>query len=128
MVDAMAGSMHQMIHDECMKDKDKLPPDCEATEDKSFEEALKAFPWDEMIQAEVPVYQKHFTEGDINALIAFYSTPTGQKALRETPAIAADAMQAIMPLMEKQMGAIQQQTQQEIAQMMKDSDAKPDRR
>lgn len=37
-----------------------------------------------MTEAMVTVYQKHFTKSDVEALIGFYSSPTGQKMLRET--------------------------------------------
>ena len=124
-VDAMSKPMHQMIHEQYLKDKDKLPADFEARMNKMLDDWMKAFPWDEMLQAMVPVYQKHFTKGDVNALTAFYSTPTGQKILRELPAITAEAMQSMMPLLQKQVEAMNERVQQEVAQAMKDSKAKP---
>jgi len=36
------------------------------------------------------IYAKHFTPKEIEDLIAFYSTPTGQKALRMLPQIMAE--------------------------------------
>ncbi len=121
MIEAMAKPQHQMMHEQFLKQKDKLPPDFEDRMNKMIDDSMKAFPWDEMLQAMVPVYQKHFTKGDVDALIAFYSTPTGQKVLQELPAITAEAMQAMMPLLQKQMDAMREHVQQEIAQMMKDS-------
>lgn len=121
MVDAMSKPMHQMIHEQYLKDKDKLPADFEARMNKILDDSMKAFPWDEMLQSMVPVYQKHFTKGDVDALIAFYGTPTGQKVLRELPAITAEAMQSMMPLLRKQIEAMNERVQLEVAQMMKDS-------
>ena len=125
MVDAMTKPMHQMIHEQFMKDKDKLPPDFEERMNRMMDDNMRAFPWEEMLQAMVPVYQKHFTKGDVDALVAFYSAPTGQKMLREMPAIMAEAMESMMPLLRKQIDAMQQRMQQEVAQMIKDSEAKP---
>ncbi len=125
MVEAMSKPMHQMIHEQFLKDKDKLPSDFEARINKLMDDTMKAFPWDEMLESMVPVYQKHFTKGDIDSLVAFYSAPTGQKILREMPAIMGEAMQSMMPLLQKQMDAMQQRVQQEVAQMVKDSEAKP---
>lgn len=125
MVDAMIKPMHQMIHEQFMKDKDKLPPDFEERMNKMMDDNMKAFPWEEMLQAMAPVYQKHFTKGDVDALVAFYSAPTGQKMLREMPAIMAEAMESMMPLLRKQMDAMQQRVQQEVAQMIKESETKP---
>jgi uncharacterized protein len=125
MVVAMSKPMHQMIHDQYVKDKDKLPADFEARMNKMMDDTMKAFPWDEMLQSMVPVYQKHFTKGDVEALVTFYGSPTGQKILRELPAITAEAMQSMMPLLQKQMEAMTERVQQEMAQMIKDPKAKP---
>ncbi len=39
-----------------------------------------------------PVYDKHFTEQDINGLIAFYKTTLGKKLLEKQPLIIQDSM------------------------------------
>jgi hypothetical protein len=125
MVEAMSKPTHQMIHEQYMKDKDKLPADFEAHMNKMMDDTMKAFPWDEMLQAMVPVYQKHFTKGDVDSLVAFYGSPTGQKILRELPAITAEAMQSMMPILRKQMDTMTERVQEQTAQMLKDSKARP---
>jgi hypothetical protein len=67
-------------------------------------EAIKDLPLDGMLDDSIPVYQKHLTKGDVDAMSRFYSTPTGQKLLREQPAIAGESMQAMSPRMQKAMG------------------------
>ncbi|GAA0918840.1 DUF2059 domain-containing protein [Luteibacter anthropi] len=47
----------------------------------------------QLIGRMVPVYQKHFTDKEIDELLKFYSTPTGQKVIREMPATMAEGMQ-----------------------------------
>ena len=121
MVDAMSKPMHQMLHEQYLKDKDRLPPDFEERMTRLIDDWMKSFPWDEMLESMVPVYQKHLTKGDVNALVAFYATPTGQKILRDMPAIMQEAMESMMPLMRKQMEAMNARVQQEVAQMLKDS-------
>jgi len=76
------------------------------------------------MQAMMPAYQRHFTKGDIDSLIAFYSSPTGQKLLNELPGIMSESMQAMMPIMERYMETVKQQVNQEFAQALKDSDKK----
>jgi uncharacterized protein len=125
MMDAMVKPMHQMMHEQYLKDKDKLPADFEARMSKMVDDMMKGFPWDEMLQSMVPVYQKQLTKGDIDAIVAFYAAPTGQKLLREMPAMMAEAMQAMMPLFRKQMDAMTERIQQEVAEMLKDSGPKP---
>jgi hypothetical protein len=125
MMDAMLKPMHQMIHEQYLKDEDKLPADFEARMSKMTDEMLKGFPWDEMIQAIVPVFQKHMTKGDIDAIVAFYATPTGQKLLKEMPVMMAEEMEAMMPLLRKQMDVVMERVQQQVAEMLKDSGTKP---
>jgi hypothetical protein len=125
MVDAMAKPMHQMMHDQYEKDKDKLPADFEARMNKVMDDSLKSFPWDEILQSMVPVYQKHFTKGDVDHLVAFYSTPTGQKLIREMPAITAEAMQVMMPILRDRIDVMTRDVQQQVAEMIKQSEAKP---
>ncbi len=74
--------------------------------DRESEEIAKTFPVDEMIEDMVPVYQKHLTKADVDAMIAFYSSPTGKKLLRELPALMSEGVQAAYPRMQKNLDAI----------------------
>ena len=125
MIEAMSKPIHQMIHEQYLKDKDKLPADFEARMNKYMDDSLKSFPWDEVLQAMVPVYQKHLTKGDIEVIVAFYSAPTGQKLLKELPVMMGEAMQAMMPFLRKQTDAMKEQVQELTAQMLKESSVKP---
>ena len=107
-VTAMAKGMHQMMHEQYLKHRDELPADYEAKMNARMDAMFENMPWDQMIQAMVPVYQKHFTKGDIDNMVAFYSSPTGEKILREMPAIMADAMQEMMPIMTKYMDNVKE--------------------
>ena len=60
-------------------------------------------------------------KGDMDALIAFYSTPTGQKVLQELPAVTAEGMQAMMPIMRKSVEKMTERAEQEVNQMIKGS-------
>jgi hypothetical protein len=113
--------MHQMAQEQCAKDKDKLPADCEARMNKFMDDAMKQVPFDEIMQATEPAYQKHFTKGDMDALIAFYSAPVGQKVLQQMPAIMAEAMESMMPIMRRSIDRMTQNVQQQLAQMQKAS-------
>lgn len=124
MVAAMAGPMHKMVHDQYLKNQDKLPADFEQREMKVLDEMFQNMPLDEMMQAMIPVYQKHFTKGDVDALIAFYSSPTGQKMLHELPSIMSEAMESMTPLMEKYMETVKQRIEGEFTEALKQSDKK----
>jgi hypothetical protein len=124
MLDAMSKPMHQMMHEQYVKDKDKLPADFEARMNRMMDDMLKSFPWDEMLDAMVPVYQKHLTKGDVDALVVFYSSATGQKLIKEMPEITAEAMQEMLPLMRKSMDQMTQRMQEEVAAMVRESESK----
>ena len=123
MLDAMSKPIHQMAHEQCAKD-DKLPADCEARLNKFMDNMTKQIPYDEMMQATVPAYQKHFSKGDMDALVAFYSAPTGQKVLQELPLVMAESMESMMPIMRKSIDRMTQSVEEEVAQMRKDSSNK----
>jgi hypothetical protein len=123
-MDVMTKQVHQMVHEQISRDRDKLPPDFESRMNKMTDDMVKSLPVDEMLDAMIPVYQKHWTKGDVAAMVAFYSTPTGQKILRELPSTMAEAMQALQPIMQKQMKGMVERVQQEVAQTVKDSKAK----
>jgi hypothetical protein len=125
-VDAMSKPMHDMIHQQYVKNQGKLPPDFEARMNKRTDEMLKSFPWDDFLDSMVPVYQKHFTKGDIDALVTFYGTATGQKLPRELPEIAAETMQEMMPLLQKNIENTRKDLQEDIAAMIKESQSKSD--
>jgi hypothetical protein len=128
MREAMAKPLHQMIHDQFLKDKDKLPADFEVRMNKHMDEMMRDMPFDEMMQAMIPIYQKHFTKGDIDALVVFYSSPTGQKIWRELPAVMGEGMQVMMPILSRQMETMRQRVQQEVAELRKESPKKPDQK
>ncbi len=115
---AMKPAIHKMVHEQA-KDQTNLPANFEAQLDKTMDDSIDSLPIDDFLQAIAPVYQKYFTKGDIDALVAFYSSPTGQKVLRETPAITAEAMEASSGVMKKMMANMQQQVQGQIAQVQK---------
>lgn len=76
--------------------KSKVPnatPEQLAEVDKFAQNLFKDMPVDEMVNAMVPIYQKHLTKEDLDGILAFYASPVGQKLQREQPAMMAEAMQ-----------------------------------
>lgn len=124
-IEAMSQSMHQMIHEQYLRDKDTLPPDFEEKMNKFLDDSMSKMPFDEMMEAMIPTYQKHFTKSDIDALISFYSSPTGQKVLREMPAIMADSMQSAMPIIQKHVEKMQEDIQEQAAALKKEQPKTP---
>ena len=80
--------------------------------DAKSEELIKSMPIEGMLDDMVPVYQRHLAKSDVDAMIAFYATPTGQKLLHEMPAIAAEGMQAVQPRLMKQKDEIRRKAEE----------------
>jgi len=127
MMSTMTQGMHQMMHEQYLKHQDELPADYESKMTAMMDEMFANMPMDEVMQSMVPAFQKHLTKGDIDNLVAFYSTPTGAKLLREMPSIMAESMQDMMPIMTKYMDTVKQtllnKTEVMIAESKKASDA-----
>jgi len=73
-----------------------------------MDEVYRNYPLKEVLDAMVPVYQKHLSRGDIANIEAFYQTSTGQKMVNEMPEMSKDAMQAANPIMKKWMTEVMQ--------------------
>lgn len=48
----------------------------------------------DLVELIVPIYSKHLTEGDVDALIAFYKSPAGQRFVAAQPEITSESMEA----------------------------------
>ena len=77
--------------------------------DKFAEGLFKDLPIDEMIDAMVPIYQKHLTKEDLYAILSFYSSPVGQKLQREQPAMMQETMQVGGEIGRRRVGIMMQQ-------------------
>jgi hypothetical protein len=123
MMEVMTVQMHKMIHEQILKEPN-LPADAEERLNKLIGTVYKDMPIDELLDAMIPVYQKHLTKGDVDGLVAFYSSPTGEKMLKEMPAIMSESMQAASGVMQEMMVKMTQRVDDEIAQMQKADDGK----
>jgi len=77
-------------------------------------ESMNELPVDGMLDDMIPVYQKHLTQPDVEAMITFYSSPTGQKLMQEMPAMTSEGMQAAYPRMQKQMEKVMQRVEEKM--------------
>ena len=58
--------------------------------------SMDLYPVDEMMSDMAGIYQKHLSKDDVDGLIAFYSSPTGQHLLDAQPQIAQEFMPMVM--------------------------------
>jgi hypothetical protein len=62
--------------------------------DEVMQQSLGPAVINEMLEATIPVYQRHLTKADLDAMVAFYASPVGQKILHEQPAMVQESMEA----------------------------------
>jgi hypothetical protein len=86
--------------------------------DRLMDQVISDLPMDEMIESMIPIYQKHFTRQDMNSIVAFYDSPTGQKFIREMPAMVQESMQANMAIVERKMQASQKKVEDMVNKMI----------
>lgn len=115
----MSHQTKQMMH-EAMQNQPELPPGAEERINALYEKILKDMPTEELLSSMAPIYAKHFTKNDINAIIAFYSSPVGKKMVTETPTIAQEAMQASLETMQKYMKGSMDQLNSLLQQIQKE--------
>jgi uncharacterized protein len=111
-MDAMMKQQSTLIHETLKKRYPQSSADRIARADQLIAETMKDMPMDAMLDDMIPIYQRHFSKTDIDAMSTFYASPTGQKMMREMPALTSESMQASYARMQKQMDAIQQRAEQ----------------
>jgi len=72
---------------------------------------MNELPVESMIDDMVPVYQKHLSKSDVEAMSVFYSSPAGQKLVREMPAMTLESMQAASPRIQAFMDKVMERAQ-----------------
>lgn len=122
-VEVQSRSMQQLLYEQ-MKEKGTVPADFETHMKKAMDDLVKSMPYDDITQAMIPSYQKHFTKSDIAAMNAFYSSPVGQKVLEELPAVMQEGSQAAMPIMSKYLSEWRERMEKEMKEMEKSAPAK----
>jgi hypothetical protein len=117
MMEVQGQSMQNLFRDMITREKGQVPPDFDTEFKKAMDDLIKGMPIDQVMEAMIPAYQKHFTKGDIAAMNAFYSSPVGQKVLQELPAVLQEGNQAAMPILSKYMTDWKEKMQHQFEQM-----------
>jgi hypothetical protein len=71
----------------------------------------------EMMDATIPVYQRHMKKADLQAMIVFYSSPAGQRILREQPAMVQESMEVASGIQQKMARTMYQRIDQRIEEI-----------
>ncbi len=60
--------------------------------DEFWNEFAKEIKPDDLVNLIIPVYEKYYTEDDIDQMIAFYKTPVGKKMIEVLPKVSQESM------------------------------------
>jgi hypothetical protein len=117
----------QMLHERMPDATDAQKKQFQAMMDEVMRQALGPEAIREMLQATIPVYQRHLTKGDLDAMIAFYSSPVGQKILHEQPAMVQESMDASAGIQQRIARSMFQKIDERVQKMMEaeKNEAKP---
>ena len=102
-MEQVSQQIRSMTHEEMRKQRSNATDEDVAKFDAISDQVLKGLSIEGLLDDMIPVYQKHLSKSDVDAMIGFYSTPTGQKILRELPAMTRDGMQAMQPRLRQMM-------------------------
>jgi uncharacterized protein len=94
--------------------------------DEMIDDIDRDYPMDAILKDMVPIYQRHLTKSDSDELIAFYSSPIGQKVLRELPAITTEAMQVSSAYLQPRMEAAVSKLKEKVERMAEEDRKKKD--
>jgi len=111
-MDSVAKQQSEMVREGLKKRAPQMTEQDLARLDQFTSDVLKDFPVDGMLDDMIPVYQKHLNKADVDAMNAFYQSPTGQKMLREMPAMTAESMQASSPRIQAMMDKVMERAEQ----------------
>ncbi|HVZ85084.1 MAG TPA: DUF2059 domain-containing protein [Terracidiphilus sp.] len=105
--------------------RSRLTPSQRATIDqllqKYIEKAVSLYPVDEMLNDMTPIYQRHFTREDVDAIIAFYSSPAGQHMIAAQPQIAREYMPLVMNRAAERSRALNDQLKKDLMGLVQSS-------
>ena len=105
-----------------------VPPKVQQTFDKTHSEIMSAvrseMSWDKLEPMYVRIYQKSFTQQELDGLVAFYKTPAGQALISKMPTVLQNTMGEVQQMMGPMMQRIQQMQQEIVAQMQAEKSKK----
>jgi hypothetical protein len=98
-----------------------IPPEVQKTFDTARTEIMGVFKdqftWEKMEPMYTRIYQKSFNQQEVEGMIAFYKTPTGQAVISKMPAVMQNSTNETMQMMGPLIQRIQKMQQEMVAEM-----------
>ena len=122
MMDEMAKSLRGMLDSDTRLTTDEKDNVMEMMAPE-MQGAAKVYPVSEMLDDMVPVYQKHFTDADMQAITTFFESPVGKKFIDENGPMMKEAMTVIMPKLSTRMQAQMADMQRRMIERLKQKES-----
>lgn len=113
----MVAQMKQQIEGDIQKRYPNLSPEALTRLEKMVNDAVNLYPVNEMLDDLTPVYQKHLTKADVDAIVTFYSSPAGQHFLDRMPEMTQEAMQTMMAKLQVRTAEYSERVQKEADEL-----------
>jgi hypothetical protein len=84
----------------------------------------KLLSWDSMDALYLKVYQETFSQTEIDGMLEFYSTPTGQAVIAKLPLVAKNAMSEMQQRVQQMMPKLQEMAKETAEQIKAQGTAK----
>lgn len=119
MAKQMEASTHKAMEEalagrELTDEQRRMIEDLQARQRAAVHDFLK---WDNLEPVMVKAYRDNFTQQEIDGLIAFYKSDTGQALITKMPALTASIMQGLQPQMQALMRRVMQMQQETVARI-----------
>lgn len=99
----------------------EIPPKVQKEIDKQRAEMVvfmkELLDWNKLEPMYVRIYQKTFSQQEVDGMIAFYQTPAGQAVVAKMPAVMQNTMDEIQQMMGPMMQKMQRMQQDVVAEM-----------
>jgi hypothetical protein len=106
----------------------QVPPKVQKDIDKREAEMIAMLKdmldWKKLEPLYMRVYQKSFTQQEVDGMIAFYETPAGQAVINKLPAVMQNTVNEMQEMMSPAIQKIQRMQQEVIAELKAESKKK----
>ena len=103
----------------------KIPPKIQKEIDRQHAELTAMMKdllaWNKLEPLYVRVYQKTFSQQEVDGMLAFYRTPAGQAVIAKMPAVMQNTIEEMQQMMGPVMQRIQKMQQDVVAEMKAES-------
>jgi len=123
MLDTMTKQMDQLMNQmmQQVTQGQKITPEVQKQIDAGHAEMMsmmkEIFDWHKMEPMYMRVYQKSFTQKEVNDLIAMYHTPGAEALVNKMPQVLQNTMAEMQPMMQPIIERMRQRQQQVMAQI-----------